>query len=242
MKSQEQTRAVLTSKLLPKKEWFSSRSEWYDEACEARLKAHSAVAMAAELEVELGDVVMPSALVTALREISCAPAVHWVLDLVDRGVSVGQAVAITEALDHLQMEDDEAAGRRPWGWAEWETVGGDLIWATGSGRTTFIFSAAGASLTRFAGGGSEVTGEWVFGPSGLLEGWVSNKDDRSCQLSHLLGGLGESPSESEQADQLELEAVTAERAAANKARKGKARRKARGARREARGTWDRPVA
>lgn len=259
MKNIEQTRGILTALLLPKKEWFDSRAEWYEEAKRARAKAHHAVAMAAKAGVEELDVVMPSALVTALREISCAPAIHWTLDLVARGIKIGVAVAITDVLDTLQMEEDKAAGHRPWGWSQWGVQDGALVWETGSGRTLFEFGPSGATLERYASGG-KITGQWRWSREGtLVEGWIHQWDDRAGHLTTLLGAVGQSPESSELAQAVELQVLTAEHRAARKARKVRARRKAvnteRAARarnrtikrnadrrRKAADTWDRPVA
>lgn len=268
MKNLEQAKRALSKLLAPKEGWEfwaaqgPRHAEWVAEDMEeAAAKARRVLELAAEAtHREVPTVLMPEPLVAALRSVSDAPAVYWLLDLVGEGLAISDALAITEALGLYQIEEDEVRGQRPWPWAQWEVTGGELVWATGSGRSVFTFSPAGGSLERFSEGGDQPTGEWVFGPSGLEEGWVSPEDDRAQQLTFHLGGLSLSPQDSEQVELFELSWAAQDLAALSHATWGRRkkrpaqRRPGRAAasrnrtvkrradrRRKARDTWDRPV-
>lgn len=262
---------VLTAHLSPcpcsREYWVISGAEdAYEEmrtraaltAAEAMARATAATPIAAP-----ASVVLPAPLAQALREVSCAPAVHALLALLEGGVAPALAQALVDAADDLQMEEDIRNDQRPWGWSHWLVSAEELTWVTCSRATEVTLTATGARLTRRAGGGEVITGEWRWGAGGeLLEAWADPDDCRSEHLGGLLGELRAHAHEAaEEGEERELEArerEAREREAAAQAvyRRGlrarrrnggrgnparsKARRDAR--RHKARQTWDQPVA
>ena len=268
MKNPELCTTALLKLLAPKEGWEfwaaqgPQHAGWVAEGIEEdAAKTQRVLELSAEVKDREVRVVMPASFVAALRAVSCAPAVWWFLDLVEEGLDPSDALALTEALDLFEQEEDERNGQRPWPWAQWEvTESGDLVWATGSGRSVFTFSAAGASLVRYADS-DQPTGEWIFGPNGLVEGWVDPGDDRAQQLTFHLGGLSLSPEDSEQVELAELEWAAKDLVALSHSVWGKIKKspacrrpervesarhrtqkRRADRRRKARDTWDRPIA
>lgn len=275
MNTQEYLRAqsALVVELSP----CGTREEWVREGREAEYERrcnHAAVRAAEAVlraRVALDDpehdavappaVVLPAPLARATREISCAPAVHILLALLEAGVAPIFAHEVVGAVDDLQMEDDEEEGYFQWGWTHWETSSERMRWVTCTGQTSITLTATGATLTRREGG--RLTGQWTWGPDHeLYDGWgLEGEDWRAPRLLEILGAKsGTSPEIAREGEERELAALKG--AAAEREEREQAiyrrslRRRARGARgnrrrdkarraaraHKERRTWDQPVA